>query len=237
MPKNYYLILGVTADASLDEIKAAFRRRAMELHPDLSGLQSDPFLELQEAYAVLGDPERRRHYDRQHAGVIVASRSRRMTAEPLVSPRPRGEPFRPVEPVRGFREVSLAESFATYRPSFEELFDRFWSNFQDITRPKAERLASLTVEVMVSPEDAQWGGQVRVWIPARATCPTCGGRGAVGGYECWRCEGHGAITSEFPVDVAYPAGVRDGDVVRIPLDRFGVRNFYLAVLFRVGEAA
>ncbi|NWF86152.1 MAG: DnaJ domain-containing protein [Bryobacteraceae bacterium] len=234
MTKDYYVILGVAADATPDEIKAAFRRRALELHPNVSGLPSEPFLELQEAYAVLADPERRRRYDRQFVAVVTASRARRRAAEPLVSPRPRGEPFRPVEPVRGFREVSLAESFATYRPSFDELFDRFWSNFENITRPKAERLENLTVEVVVSPEDAQWGGQVRVWIPARATCPACGGRGAVGGYECWRCAGHGALTSEFPLDVTWPAGLRDGDAVRVPLDRFGVRNFYLTVLFRVG---
>jgi len=233
MPKNYYLILGVPADASLDDIKAAFRRRALELHPDISGLESDPFLELQEAYAVLTDPERRRRYDRQ-CSAAAATSSRRATAEPLVSPRPRGEPFRPVEPARSFREVSLAESFQTYRPSFDELFDRFWSNFQDITRPKRERLESLTVEVVISPEEALSGGQVRVWIPARAQCPSCRGRGAVGGYECWRCEGHGALTTEYPVDVTFPAGLRDGDAVRMPLDRFGVRNFYLTILFRVG---
>ncbi len=233
MLKNYYLILGVTADASLDEIKTAFRRRALELHPDASGLHSDPFLELQEAYAVLTDPDRRRRYDQQFVAVAPASSARRATAEPLVSPRPKGEPFRPVEPARGFREVSLTESFATYRPSFDELFDRFWSNFEDLTRPKAERLESLTVEVVVRPEEAARGGQVRVWIPARAACPACGGRGAVGGYECWRCEGHGALTSEFPLAVTYPRGLRDGDAVRLPLDRFGVRNFYLTVLFRV----
>lgn len=232
MSKNYYLILGVTADATLDEIKSAFRRRALELHPDVSGLQSDPFLELQEAYSVLGDPERRRRYDRQFV-TFAAAAPRPAAAEPLVAPRPRSEPFRPVAPVQSFREVSLAESFATYRPSFDELFDRFWSNFENITRPKAERLESLTVEVVVSPEDARAGGQVRVWIPARATCPACGGHGAVGGYECWRCEGEGALTSEFPLEVAYPAGLRDGYAVRVALDRFGIGNFYLTVLFRV----
>lgn len=234
MPKNYYLILGVTADATPDEIKAAFRRRALQLHPDVSGLQSEPFLELQEAYSVLGDPERRRRYDRQFAAAVPAPSARHAFAEPLVAPRPKAEPFRPVEPARGFHEVSLTESFETYRPSFDELFDRFWSNFQNISRPKAERLESLTVEVVLSPEDARSGGRLRVWIPARAPCPNCGGRGAVGGYECWHCEGHGALTSEFPIDLTYPAGLRDGYVVRVPLDRFGVRNFYLTVLFRIG---
>ncbi|MBK9139464.1 MAG: J domain-containing protein [Verrucomicrobia bacterium] len=232
MRKNYYLILGVPADASREDIKAAFRRRALELHPDRSGMGSGPFLEVQEAYRVLGDPELRRRYDREHRALALHGRSR-PPAEPLVSPRPKAEPLRPVEPARGFREVSLTESFETYRPSFDELFDRFWSNFEDVTRPKAERLESLTVEVVVSPEEAQWGGQVRVWVPARAACPACGGRGAIGGYECWRCAGHGALTSELPLDVAYPAGLRDGDAVRVPLDPFGVHNFYLTVLFRV----
>ena len=85
MAKNYYLILGVGASASSDEIKAAFRRRARELHPDTSGMESGPFLEVQEAYTVLSDPEQRREYDRQ-----ALSRARRRpwepSAEPLVPP-------------------------------------------------------------------------------------------------------------------------------------------------------
>jgi hypothetical protein len=101
-------------------------------------------------------------------------------------------------------------------------------------RPKAERLESLTVEILVSPDEARFGGHVRVRIPARAACSVCSGHGAVGSYECWRCEGHGSLTTEYPVEVAYPAGVRDGYAVRIPLTRFGIENFYLTVLLRVG---
>jgi len=89
------------------------------------------------------------------------------------------------------------------------------------------------VEVVVSPNEAWFGGTVRVEIPAQATCPTCGGRGAVEPYECWRCAGHGALTTEYPVDVQYPPGLRDGFAVRIPLTRFGIKNSYLTVLFRV----
>lgn len=233
MTKNYYLILGITADASREDIKAAFRHRALELHPDRSGLESGPFLELQEAYSVLGDPDRRRRYDREYQP-LAPRRSRSAPApEPLVTQRPKGEPFRPEEPVRPFREVSLAESFETYRPSFDELFDRLWSNFEEVSRPKSEELESLTVEVLLSPDEAAYGGQVRVWIPARSACRACGGRGSVGLYECWRCEGHGALTTEFPLDLDYPAGLRDGYAVRIPLTRFGIENLYLTVLFRV----
>ena len=147
---------------------------------------------------------------------------------------PKGEPFRPIETSRKFQEVSLAESFEVYHPSFEELFERFWNNFEMFDRPKAERLESLTVEILVSPDEARFGGRVRIRIPARATCSVCGGHGAVGSYECWQCEGHGSLTTKYPVEVAYPAGVPDGYAVRIPLTHFGIENFYLTVLLRVG---
>jgi molecular chaperone DnaJ len=223
MPKNYYVILGVNSDAGVEEIKAAFRRRALELHPDTSGLESGPFLEVQEAYGVLTDPERRQRYDQQ----------RRPAAAPLRKPRPKGEPLRPVESASGFREVSLAESFANYHPSFDALFGRWWSNFDSVSRPKAETLESLTVELVVSPEEARFGGRVRVEIPVRARCPTCRGRRAVGPYECRRCAGRGVLTTEYPVDVEYPPALRDGYAVRIPLACYGIENFFLMVLFRV----
>lgn len=233
MPKNYYLILGITADASAEDIKAAFRRRAMELHPDRSGLTSGPFQDAQEAYSVLGDPERRRRYDRQHWTARTTGRRPSPGPEPLVRERPRGEPLRPVEPARSFREIWPLESFETYTPSYEELFERFWSNFEPFGRPKAERLESLTMEVVLSPEEARFGSRVRVGVPARKTCAECGGHGAVGFYECWYCEGHGALMTEYPVEVSVPRGTQDGDAVRIPLTQFGIENFYLTLLFRV----
>ena len=199
MQKNYYLILGITSDANLDEIKAAFRRRALELHPDQSGLESGPFLEVQEAYGVLSDPGRRRDYDRR-GEAIARHRPWGPSAEPLVRKRTPAEPFA----TRGFRDVSLTESFSCHQ-----------------------------VEVVISPEQAASGGTVSVGIPARATCSACAGRGAVGFYECWRCEGRGALTLEYPFEVAHPPGVPDGYALRLPLSRFGIENFYLIVLFRV----
>ena len=73
MKKNYYLILGVAADASSGEIMAAFRRQALDVHPYQLGLESGRFRELQEAYGVLGDSERRRRYDWQ-AGSLATGR-------------------------------------------------------------------------------------------------------------------------------------------------------------------
>lgn len=66
MLKNYYQILGVERRASQEEIKNAFRSRAKEYHPDATGADPDKtelFKEINEAYEVLGDPEKRRRYD------------------------------------------------------------------------------------------------------------------------------------------------------------------------------
>lgn len=178
-----------------------------------------------------------KNYYQQTSVAATRRRAWGPAPDPLMSKRSRSEPLRPVKPAHGFREVWLAESFETYRPSFDELFARLWSNFEPYERPKAEELESLTVEVVIHPDHARFGGRVRVWIPARATCSTCGGHGMVGPYQCWQCEGHGALTSEYPVAVEYPPGIRDGYAIRIPLSRFGIENFYLTVLVRLSGGA
>jgi molecular chaperone DnaJ len=235
MQRNYYVILGVSSSATPDQIKAAFRRRAMELHPDHSRTDSAPFQELQEAYGVLSDPERRRRYD-EHGSTSVRRAPRgpsRPPAEPLV-PRRRAEPFSDFAAPR-VRDVSIMNSFSRFHPSFDELFDRLRRNFEDFARPKAERMESLTVEVVLSPNEALSGGVVRVRVPGRATCASCGGRGAMGPYECWQCEGEGAVAVEYPVRVEFPPAVRDGYVVSVRLDEFGITNFHLTIVFRVGS--
>jgi len=236
MPKNYYVVLGVSSGATLEEIKAAFRRRAMDVHPDRSGLGSGPFVELQEAYGVLSDPQRRRDYDELRQPTALRRAPWGPAPEPLVRPRPRGEPIGQWAAAPDLRDVFVGESFEVYHPSFDELFERLWSNFEAFTRPKAERLENLTLEVVVGADQARRGGQVCVRIPGRATCPVCGGRGGMGLYECWQCGGTGARAVDYPVEVPFPPGIRDGYPVRISLRRFGIENFYLTVLFRVSAA-
>lgn len=236
MPKDYYVILGVASNASGEDIKSAFRRRAMKLHPDQSGSESGPFLELQEAYGVLSDPQRRRHYDRDAHAITLRGRPWAPMAESFVRQRPSGEPFRPPASSRNFRPVPLAENFERESPRFDELFDRLWGHVESFSWPKSSTLESLTVEVVISQGAARWGGRVQIDIPAHATCPACGGPGAVGFYECWQCEGHGALTASYPLAVPYPPGVRDGYAVQIPLDRLGIANLHLTVLFRVRDA-
>ncbi len=230
MNTNYYVILGVGADATPDEIQAAYRRRALELHPDRYGPDSEPFLQLKEAYETLA-----REHEHQ---VRFSPAVRRPTSTETLRARDEAEPMRAGHPRQARREpLSLTRSFETYGPSFDELFDRFWSNFASVTRPKAESIESLSVEIPLSPEESAQGGQVEIMIPTRVPCPTCHGHGAVAGYECWRCEGHGSLTADYPLSVAFPAGILNEHTARIPLQRFGISNFYLTVRFRVTASA
>lgn len=236
MAKNYYLILGLTSGATPNEIKAAYRRRAKEYHPDRYGQNADPFLEIQEAYSVPGDPTRRHAYDR----ACSQARARRGVSGPVAEPGASRRP--PVEPLdaqggAGFGDISLSRSFQTFTPSFDELFDRLWRNFSRMSRPKSEGLESLMVDIPVSPEQARAGGQVRILVPAHATCRTCRGFGAVDAYECWRCAGEGAIAGEYPLTVSFPPGMANDHTVMIPLIRFGIRNLYLSARFRITLSA
>ena len=63
MPKDYYLVLGISSDATLDEIKDAYRRLAKTFHPDHYGDDLSPFLAVQEAYNILSDPIKRQTHD------------------------------------------------------------------------------------------------------------------------------------------------------------------------------
>src|SRR6516165_5533419 len=129
MRKNYYLILRLAPEATSDQIRSAYRRRALELHPDLTGFGSDQFLELQEAYDVLGDPVRRESYDRGAEEIPIRRMDANRPPETVIPRRQRSEPLATNPPSRGFGDISLSRSFETFSPSLDELFDRLWSNF------------------------------------------------------------------------------------------------------------
>ncbi|MFN2191120.1 MAG: DnaJ domain-containing protein [Candidatus Promineifilaceae bacterium] len=230
--KNYYLILGVDSDATQDEIQRAFRRLAKDLHPDYYGQDSRPFLDLQEAYAVLGNPERRSAYDRGHRPIRPRSGSAKVSAEPFSPGGIQPEPLIPEDQPIHLDDLSLSRSFHTFSPSFEELFDRLWRNYTP-SRPEMEPLYGLNVEILITPSQAFRGGRVRLFVPAQLTCPLCAGRGGIGWFECARCHGTGSISGELPVTLEFPPGIVNNHLIQVPLDSFGIENFYLNVVFRV----
>ena len=225
MAKSYFAILGISPDATLAEIRSAYRRLAKEFHPDHYTGSSKRFRDIQEAYSVLGNSRRRREYEH----TIRRVRSKR----PLrTSAYPEPEPLIPEEEPVDIGDVSPVRSFQSFSPSFDEIFDWLWNNFADLAQPKPGRVQNLTLEVTLTPEQARRGGNARIMIPARAVCPICRGYGGVGFYECDRCAGEGAISGEMPVSVSFPPGLTKDHAVMIPLDRFGIPNAHITVLFR-----
>jgi len=225
MKENLYSLLGLESDASMDLIESAYRELVSQLYPDRFEHDRNIFLRIQRAYSTLADAGRRKTHDEAlYGGEKPVNLIPQSPVESLV-------PEKTVD----LGEVSLTHSFQTIKPSFERLFDRLWSNFTLLTRPKAETIESLNVEILLSPEESLRGGQVRVLIPSRFQCPACDGRGGAGSFPCWRCDGAGIVVGEYPLFVSFPGGI-SGNVVEIPLDRFGIQNFYLKVYFRVSSS-
>ena len=225
MAKSYFAILGISADATADDIRTAYRRLAKEYHPDHYTGGSERFRDIQEAYSVLGNNRRRREYERSIRNVQLKTPIRRPTY-------PAPEPLIPEEKPANLGEISPVRSFQSFTPSFDEIFDFLWSNYSSLGQPKSSRVENLTLEVTLTPEQARRGGNARIMVPAQAVCPTCRGYGGIGLYECSRCAGEGSIDGEMPVSVSFPPGLTRDHAVLVPLDRFGIRNVHITVLFR-----
>lgn len=232
MANNYYAILGLTLDATADEIRDAYRRLAKELHPDHYSGDRRMFLDIQEAYSTLSVPSRRRAYDAQ----INRKSARSYSEFGSYTSGPQPEPMIPEEKSMDLGDISMTRSFQTFTPSFDEIFDRIWSNFNSLSQPKSRAIQNLSLEVPITPEQARRGGQARILVPAQARYPSCRGFGGVGPYECARCAGEGMIVGDFPVSISFPPGLSGDHTVLVSLDRFGIHNLYLAVIFRLTSA-
>lgn len=246
MAKNYYVILGVGADATEEEIKSAYRREAKRCHPDRSGEDCEPFLAIREAYEVLGDPERRRAYDQK----LAREERAKAPGPPTVGPAPvrRGRP--PVEPlVPGRDRVVPGRDAGRYgdphpyhaasASPLSALIEDLLGNWRGpgATPRSGAGPEEIHVEVSLTPREALRGGRVRLWVPAPIPCPTCHGRGGSAFSVCPHCLGRGAVVSEAPVDVAFPGRLVDGTHGRVSLARPGMRDLVLVLHVRVEDRA
>jgi DnaJ-class molecular chaperone len=220
MADDHYNTLGVEADATLEQIKSAYRKKAKSLHPDHCDGGSGPFRALQEAYEVLSDPQRRRAYDCEQARAL---RARRARPGPLRRRRPPVEPLAPAAS-RGFPQPD------PFGASLSSLLDAFLGG----PPPRSRRQgAGPHVEVELSPEEARRGGRFQLRLPVVSHCPSCQGYGALGRTVCMDCRGRGTVSREVPLVVRFPAGVMDGDAATLALDSIGLRGAELTVHFRV----
>jgi molecular chaperone DnaJ len=225
--KDYYLILGIPRRENLRAIQDAFRELAKRYHPDRAGPEGTrKFQDIQEAYEVLSDPEKRKSYNYELEQDEIRIHSR---PEPIFSrPVPRAEPLVP-------ETMSVLRDFETIRPSFEPLFERFLRNFTGERIPKGERLESLNVEVILSPEEAAGGVAIPVGVPVFYNCRQCGGSGRDWLFPCIDCNAQGIIEAEETVRVYIPSKVRDRSIIEVPIHGLGIHNFYLRLQIRISR--
>jgi len=166
--KDYYNILGVSKNASQDEIKKAFRQLARKYHPDVNPGDKEAeekFKEINEAFQILGDPEKREQYDQ-----FGSSR------------------FKPQD-FSGFRWPSFDDLFRDF--GFGDIFDIF----SGARGTRVREGADLRYDIEISLEDAFKGLKTKIEIPHFVVCSTCSGTGAKPGFlkQCPECGGQGEI--------------------------------------------
>jgi molecular chaperone DnaJ len=206
--RDLYEILGVPPQAAPSEIKRAYRRLALAIHPDV-GARSDPerFREVHEAYEILSDPERRRSYD-----IRLGSRPRPSTAEPLRYAAP----------------VTIRHDFLTLRPLIEEMLDHIRQNFCGYRPKSGGPYRRLGVEAILDPEEARFGCQVPFNVPCYVRCPRCDGVDEWWGM-CPYCYGAGMVESTRQVLLKLPPGCRDGERYEVDLENIGIDNILLEI--------
>jgi DnaJ-class molecular chaperone len=211
--KNYYVILGVAPSTTAEGIRRAFRELARKHHPDRAGsAEKERFQQIAEAYTTLSDPEKRQRYNRW-----LGERERPVETEPII-PEP----------------ASVLRSFDTYGPSRDAIRQRFRENFAGEEPPKGETVEPLTLEILLTPDEAERGGVLPIGVPTFRSCPLCEGTGDDWGFPCLFCGTEGLIEEEQQVRLRIAPGVRDNSLFELPISGLGVHNFYLRVLIRVG---
>jgi molecular chaperone DnaJ len=172
--RDYYDILGVSKGASADEIKKAFRRLAVQYHPDKQGGDEAKFKEINEAYEVLKDSSKRQRYDQfGHAGV---------------GGNGGGNPYQDYQGGFGGQNINF---------DFGDLGDIFGSFFGGGGRQQGPRRGQdVAVNVTLSFEEAIFGVEKELSFTTDDTCSHCHGNGAEPGFElktCDTCKGAGQV--------------------------------------------
>lgn len=203
--RDYYDLLGVEKGCSEADIKKAFRKKAMDLHPDRN--QSNPqaeaqFKEINEAYDVLKDPQKKSAYDRfGHAAFENGGG---------------GGGFRP-------GAGGNADFASAFSDVFDDLFGDFMGGGQSRSRgQRASRGSDLRYNLRMSLEEAYRGKQAGITVPASMACDVCNGTGAEGGGEpvsCPTCSGLGKVRAQqgfFTVERTCPTCAGRGQIIKNP---------------------
>jgi molecular chaperone DnaJ len=204
MSEDHYTVLGLRRDASLDEIKKAYRQLAMRHHPDRT--QNNPhdteiFKAVAVAFATLSNPVRRAEYDR----LLTAAEQR------AANPR-----------VRGTRTTAPERSRQS--TPFGDILHEFFQGWGGWPLERDDRV----LEITLTSQEAQTGTTVPVDLPWKDQCPLCQGSGLAPFSICSGCRGSGYMHGSRRLTLNIPPGVASGTTQRLCL-----ANNHVSVLVRV----
>lgn len=244
MSKDYYDLLGVSKNASADEIKTAFRKKAHEHHPDKGG-NEEKFKELNEAYQVLGNAEKRQRYDQFGAAAFSGGNGNgaggyggfggfqngggfgNMDFEDL------GDIFGGFGDIFGFgggrqtskRQTSGRDMEMALNLSFMEAafgLEKEISFAKNVTCDKCHGDGAEPGAKVDTCKTCNGSGRVTKIqrtilgnIQAQTTCSTCGGEGKIYSQKCSKCSGSGVHHETVKIKVRIPAGINDNESIRL----------------------
>jgi molecular chaperone DnaJ len=204
MTEDLYTLLGLQRDASLEEIKRAYRQLAKRHHPDRT--QNNPrdteiFKAVSVAFATLSNPERRAEYDRR----LSASEHRAANTR-----------------TRGAR--ATASDFRRQSTPFGDIIEEFFQGWDGWPLERDER----ALEITLTSQEARSGVSVPVNIPWKDQCPLCQGSGLAPFSICAGCRGSGFTHGSRRITLTIPPGVASGSTQRLCL-----ANNHLTIVIRV----
>ena len=203
--KDYYELLGVKRDATDKEIKQAYRKLARKHHPDVNpGDKSaeEKFKEINAAYEVLSDPEKRAKYDRYGDNWQYADQFSEWQ-------QPYGDSAQ-----GGGGTFDFGDIFGGGRRggTFEDLFRGFGGR---TTSPRPRRGRDYEHSIEVTLEEAYHGTTRLLDMQAEKVCDICKGKGAIENAPCYTCGGTGRVLQPQRIEVKVPQGVKDGSRIRV----------------------
>ncbi len=213
MAKDFYETLGVSKNADKDEIKKAYRKLAMQYHPDRNKddpKAEDKLKEVNEAYDVLKDEQKRAAYDRFGAAAFDGSMGGGGGAG-------------------GFHP----QDFQGFGGAFSDIFEDMFGDFMGGQRggqgrgTGPARGADMQYTYEISMEDAYKGKETKITVPVNDTCDRCDGTGAepgTGSEKCPTCDGVGRVRMQqgfFTIERACPTCNGQGTIIKDPCKKCG----------------
>ena len=214
MPKNYYLTLGISRGANLNQIKKAYRKIAKKVHPDTSrSFDSKRFREVREAYETLADQDTRRQYDAA------------LGSQPS-----------PVRISSVTDEIKQRSPTIERMKRFESLMDEFFEGLVPGVFYKERHRShrkDLYYEVILSPGEAMAGGLFPIKVPVFEECPRCRQTGFMESFFCHDCDGRGYRQAEREFSLSIPPRTRHGMEATVSLEGIGLPDANLFIRVHV----